>query len=191
MNIIVAGALTPNKLDTPLNARFRIESIEDVPKIEAPAVGELFYVRSIDKHYKIVSLKSKKIGELVIQDAQIDQYQEFGQISEEEKAKFLMKEEAAETYSTKGQVEAVTGQVNEAKSKAEEAVSKAEEAVSKANDALSALDNVPTEEEINQAIQEAKQNDLSYDLEDGDFSEVFDQQAEVEIVETGLPDVSI
>lgn len=184
MNIIVAGALTPNKLDTPLNARFRIESIEDVPKIEAPAVGELFYVRSIDKHYKIVSLKSKKIGELVIQDAQIDQYQEFGQISEEEKAKFLLKEEAAETYSTKGQVEAVTGKVNEAKSKAEEAVSKA-------NDALSALENVPTEEEINQAIQEAKQNDLSYDLEDGDFSEVFDQQAEVEIVETGLPDVSI
>lgn len=184
MNTIIAGSLIPNKLDTPLNARFRIETIEDVSKIEAPAVGELFYVRSLDKHYKIVSLKSKRINELVIDNAQIDEYHEFGAMSEEEKALYLKKEEAGGIYSTKGEVEQVSNKV-------EEVGTKTNEANRKADDALAALENVPTNEEMANAIQESKEQSVSFNLEDGDYSEIFDQNTQVTIVETGLPDVSI
>ena len=184
MNTIIAGSLIPNKLDTPLNARFRIETIEDVSKIEAPAVGELFYVRSLDKHYKIVSLKSKRINELVIDNAQIDEYQEFGAMSEEEKALYLKKEEAEGIYSTKGEVEQVSNKV-------EEVGAKTNEANQKADNALAALENVPTNEEMANAIQESKGQSVSFNLEDGDYSEIFDQNTQVTIIETGLPDVSI
>lgn len=184
MNTIIAGSLIPNKLDTPLNARYRIDTLEDVSKIEAPAVGELFYVRSLDKHYKIVSLKSKRYNELVIDNAQIDEYKEFGAISEEEKALYLKKSEAEDIYSTKNDVEQVSNKVKEVGSKTDEAIKKAE-------DALAELENVPTNEEMANAIQESKDKSVNFNLEDGDFSEIFDQDTQVEIIETGLPDVSI
>ena len=44
--IIISGGLKPQKADTPLDVRSRIETLEEVEKIPNPNIGMIFYVKS-------------------------------------------------------------------------------------------------------------------------------------------------
>ena len=76
--VIVSGPLMPSTKDTPIDVRTRIESLEDIPSIQLPFVGMIFFVKSEGKHYTVRSLKSKDINGIEVKDAVIDQYEEFG-----------------------------------------------------------------------------------------------------------------
>ena len=76
--VIVSGPLMPSTKDTPIDVRTRVESLEDIINIQLPYVGMIFFVKSEGKHYTVKSLKSKDLNGVVVEDALIDQYEEFG-----------------------------------------------------------------------------------------------------------------
>ena len=76
--VIVSGPLMPSTKDTPIDTRTRIDYLEDIPNIQLPFVGMIFFVKSEGKHYTVKSLKSKDINGIEVKDAVIDQYEEFG-----------------------------------------------------------------------------------------------------------------
>ena len=76
--IIISGPLMPSTKDTPIDSRTRINSLEEVYSIQLPFVGMIFFVKSEGKHYTVKSLKAKDLNGVVIEDAVIDQYEEFG-----------------------------------------------------------------------------------------------------------------
>ena len=76
--VIVSGPLMPSTKDTPIDVRTRVESLEDIANIQLPYVGMIFFVKSEGKHYTVKSLKSKDLNGVVVEDALIDQYEEFG-----------------------------------------------------------------------------------------------------------------
>lgn len=84
--IIISGGLKPQKADTPLDVRSRIETLEEVEKIPNPNIGMIFYVKSNKTYYTVDSLKSKIIGSITIPNSIIDTYHELleGLIDKEE-----------------------------------------------------------------------------------------------------------
>ena len=76
--VIVSGPLMPSTKDTPIDVRTRVESLEDIINIQLPYVGMIFFVKSEGKHYTVKSLKSKDLNGVIVEDALIDQYEEFG-----------------------------------------------------------------------------------------------------------------
>ena len=76
--VIVSGPLMPSTKDTPIDVRTRVESLEDIINIQLPYVGMIFFVKSEGKHYTVKSLKSKDLNGVVVENALIDQYEEFG-----------------------------------------------------------------------------------------------------------------
>ncbi len=74
-NIQVGSALLPGSVDTPLDARSRITTLENIPDISNPFIGMTFYVTATGKQYIVKSLKSKQIGALTVENAAIDQYE--------------------------------------------------------------------------------------------------------------------
>lgn len=72
--IEVAGSLIPGVTDTPLDARGRIASLDDVGNIENPFVGMPFYVASERALFVVRTLKSKQVGSITVPNAAIDQY---------------------------------------------------------------------------------------------------------------------
>ena len=75
--ILSSNGFSPTKVDTPIDRRTRIEIISEVPNIPNPFVGMLFYVSSEDKYYRVKSLKSKVIGGITVQNAQVNEYVPF------------------------------------------------------------------------------------------------------------------
>lgn len=75
--ILSSNGFSPTKVDTPLDKRSRIESISEVPNIPNPYVGIIFYVSSEDKYYRVKSLKSKVVGGITVQNAQVNEYVPF------------------------------------------------------------------------------------------------------------------
>lgn len=75
--ILSSNGFSPTKVDTPLDKRSRIESISEVPNIPNPYVGMIFYVSSEDKYYRVKSLKSKVVGGITVQNAQVNEYVPF------------------------------------------------------------------------------------------------------------------
>ena len=75
--ILSSNGFSPTKTDTPLDKRSRIESISEVSNIPNPFVGMIFYVSSEDKYYKVKSLKSKVVGGITVQNAQVNEYVPF------------------------------------------------------------------------------------------------------------------
>lgn len=75
--ILSSNGFSPTKVDTPLDKRSRIESISEVPNIPNPFVGMIFYVSSEDKYYRVKSLKSKVVGGITVQNAQVNEYVPF------------------------------------------------------------------------------------------------------------------
>ena len=76
--VVVSGPLMPSTKDTPIDVRTRVQSLEDIPNIQLPFVGMIFFVISEGKHYTVKSLKSKDLNGVIVEDALIDQYEEFG-----------------------------------------------------------------------------------------------------------------
>ena len=76
--IVISGPLMPSTKDTPIDSRTRINSLDEVYSIQLPFVGMIFFVKSEGKHYTVKSLKAKELNGVIIEDAVIDQYEEFG-----------------------------------------------------------------------------------------------------------------
>ena len=76
--VVISGPLMPSTKDTPIDVRTRVESLEDIANIQLPYVGMVFYVKSEGKHYTVKSLKAKDLNGILVEDALIDQYEEFG-----------------------------------------------------------------------------------------------------------------
>ena len=60
MAIKVANSVIPSKIDTPLDARTRVNYVSDIANIESPATGQLVYCTDTGKFYVVKTLKAKK-----------------------------------------------------------------------------------------------------------------------------------
>ena len=78
MAIKTTGNLIPSAVNTPLDARTRVETLADVANMQNPALGGLFYCIETGKHYKITALTSKTIGAIDVENAAVGSYEEFG-----------------------------------------------------------------------------------------------------------------
>ena len=76
--VVVSGPLMPSTKDTPIDARTRVATLDDIVNIQVPYVGMIFFVISEGKHYTVKSLKSKDINGIIVENALVDEYEEFG-----------------------------------------------------------------------------------------------------------------
>ena len=76
MPIAITSSLSPTAANTPLDARSVVAALTDIPSIEMPFVGLIFYCLATQKHYKVTSLKSRTIGAMTVANAQVDGYAE-------------------------------------------------------------------------------------------------------------------
>lgn len=73
--IITSGPILPSTKDTPTDVRTRIETIGDVPNIELPFVGMIFYVKDEGKYYSVKSLKAKQLETGLVENMMVDRYE--------------------------------------------------------------------------------------------------------------------
>ena len=80
--IITSGGFTPSTINTPIDVRTRVNTVNDIYNINLPYVGMIVYVIDEDKYYKIKTLKdkiSKGATEtdytIIIQDALVDTFE--------------------------------------------------------------------------------------------------------------------
>lgn len=73
---VITGGLRPSTVNTPLDSRTRIETLEDIYDIPVPYIGMIVYVMDTGKRYEIMSLKDKKVGPLVIKDVLVNEIKE-------------------------------------------------------------------------------------------------------------------
>lgn len=166
-NTIVRGCLVPSLKNKPLDGRQDVPTLVDIANIENPYVNFIFPVAETGKWYKVVSLKTKVIDELVIPDGEIDKYELFGEgLTEEEKAQFLTKTLAEQTYLNKNEA-----QKNYLKKVDAEA-------------------NYLSKEEASEIYQLKGDDNITYDeIGDVDLDNVIDEQG-VEYVELGeVPEI--
>lgn len=72
--IIIGGATQPSTINTPSDKRERVNTFEDIFKIDNPAKGSgTVWVEDEQKEYRIISLKSKIIGGVEIPNAAVDE----------------------------------------------------------------------------------------------------------------------
>ena len=77
MNTIqVGGLLQPGTVDTVLDARARVETLDDIQKIQLPFVGMIFFVRETGRLYIVKTLKSRTIGVVVSENVAVGEYEE-------------------------------------------------------------------------------------------------------------------
>lgn len=82
MAIKTVGNLIPSTTDTPLDARFRVQSISDINLIENPYIGLTFFVIDEGKYYIVKSLTTKLIGTEYVDNAAILEYDEIPSTNE-------------------------------------------------------------------------------------------------------------
>lgn len=75
--VVTSGPVIPSTVNTPLDFRTRVNTVDEIYNIELPFVGMIVYVIDEDKYYKIKTLKSKEIGSRVIEDAAVDTFEKF------------------------------------------------------------------------------------------------------------------
>lgn len=75
-SIIMSGGIVPSVVDTPLDVRTRINTLDDIFSIPVPYVGMLVYVKDTGKRYEVLTLKDKKVGFKVTKNAMVDTYRE-------------------------------------------------------------------------------------------------------------------
>lgn len=77
MNTIqVGGLLQPGTVDTVLDARARVETLDDIQNIQLPFVGMVFFVRETGRLYIVKTLKSRTIGVVVSENVAVGEYEE-------------------------------------------------------------------------------------------------------------------
>lgn len=100
------------KNDLPLDIRTRIETINEMAKIEFPYIGMLIYVIDEDKFYIVKSLKGEElipgISSTMIQNFRVDEYEEFS-VSSSKNLVFNTRNEA-ENYA-RNDADAYHGQI--------------------------------------------------------------------------------
>ena len=70
--IIIGGATQPSTINTPGDKRERVDTFEDIFKIDNPAEGSgTVWVRDEQREYRIISLKPKIIGGVEIPNAAV------------------------------------------------------------------------------------------------------------------------
>ena len=70
--IIIGGATQPSTINTPSDKRERVDTFEDIFKIDNPAKGSgTVWVEDEQREYRIISLKSKIIGGKEIANAAV------------------------------------------------------------------------------------------------------------------------
>lgn len=71
--IIIGGATQPSTINTPGDKRERVATFSEIDDIDNPAIGGTVWVEDEEKEYRIISLKSKVIGGVEIQNAAVDE----------------------------------------------------------------------------------------------------------------------
>lgn len=69
--IIIGGATQPSTINTPGDKRERVATFSEIDSIDNPAIGGTVWVEDEEKEYRIISLKSKVIGGVEIQNAAV------------------------------------------------------------------------------------------------------------------------
>lgn len=70
--IIIGGAVMPSTVDTPTDARTRVQTFADIATIDNPFVGMEVWVVDEEKEYRIKKLVPKIIGGIEIPNGAID-----------------------------------------------------------------------------------------------------------------------
>lgn len=73
--INVSGALIPTSINTPLDARTVIDTIDDLESISYPSIGLLIYVKSENRFIRVTALGPKKVGPLTVPMAAISEWE--------------------------------------------------------------------------------------------------------------------
>ena len=77
--VITSGGLIPSTINTPIDVRTRVNTVNDIYNINLPYVGMIVYVIDEDKYYKVKSLKALEITgvtDIIIDDALVDTFEE-------------------------------------------------------------------------------------------------------------------
>jgi len=75
MSIEVSNSLIVGQTNTPLDARCRIDTLDDVSAIPNPFIGQVFYCIATAKLYVVKTLKNKTIGVFDVPNAQVNSYE--------------------------------------------------------------------------------------------------------------------
>lgn len=70
----IGGTLTPETTDTPVDSRCVINTLSEMYDISLPYEGMIVYCKEDKNHYKVLGLKSKQVGPLVVPDAAVNGY---------------------------------------------------------------------------------------------------------------------
>lgn len=76
-NVIIGGTLQLSSNDSPTRVGQRVETESEIANIAAPFVGLIIYIKDQDSFVYVKTLKSKKIGNIEIKNALIDEYKPF------------------------------------------------------------------------------------------------------------------
>lgn len=96
--IIIGGATQPSTINTPGDKRERVDTFEDIFKIDNPAEGSgTVWVRDEQREYRIISLKPKIIGGVEIPNAAVGEVVPESEIISRS---LVFGEEAAENMAT-------------------------------------------------------------------------------------------
>ena len=127
-NINVSGALIPTTINTPLDARTVVDTIEDLSTISYPHIGMQVYIVSENRFIHVTSLGPKRIGPLIIPLASIDSWE----------------------YSDNGsKVAELEGRVQKIEDVLEDTVPEIEEIIQRADDAIEIIEGI-TQNTINE-----------------------------------------
>lgn len=73
-DILVSGSLQMSTVNTPTREGQRVTTESDIVNIKTPYIGLIIYIEDQDKYVYVKSLKSKRVGNFEIQNAQINEY---------------------------------------------------------------------------------------------------------------------
>lgn len=73
-DVLVSGSLQMSTVNTPTREGQRVTTESDIVNIKTPYVGLIIYIEDQDKYVYVKSLKSKRVGNFEIQNAQINEY---------------------------------------------------------------------------------------------------------------------
>lgn len=73
-DVLVSGSLQMSTVNTPTREGQRVTTESDIVNIKTPYIGLIIYIEDQDKYVYVKSLKSKRVGNFEIQNAQINEY---------------------------------------------------------------------------------------------------------------------
>lgn len=74
-NISIKGSLSLSQVNTPTRSGERVATESEISSIETPYIGMIIYIEDQDKYVSVKTLKSKKVGFKVVENAQVNTYE--------------------------------------------------------------------------------------------------------------------